>query len=104
MVIEILIFNSIKRPFVGAIHTRCHGYKLTMMQAIGSHLLGLVFLAGAYLGWAAIGQLLTGWYPFFWLDAAEVGSEEAVTVYCIGFVLLAPLSKSILSKLRMSLH
>lgn len=62
-------------------------------QAIGSHLLGLVFLSGMYLGWAAIGKLLTGWFPFFWLDFEQVGSEEAVTAYCIGFVILAPLSK-----------
>lgn len=66
-----------------------------MIQAIGSHLLSLVFLSGLYLGWAAIGQLLTGWYPFFWLDKEQVGSEEAVTAYCIGFVILAPLSKSL---------
>ena len=56
-------------------------------------MLGLVFLAGLYLGWAAIGQLLTGWFPFFWLDVEQVGSEEAVTAYSIGFVILAPLSK-----------
>ncbi|KAK5996770.1 hypothetical protein PT974_02112 [Cladobotryum mycophilum] len=75
MVIEILLFNSIKRPF-----------------AIGYHLFGLIFFSGLYLGWAAIGKTLTDWYPFFWLDEAEVGSQEAVIFYSIGFVLLAPIS------------
>lgn len=67
--------------------------KTDLSQAIGSHLLGLVFLSGMYLGWAAIGELLTGWYAFFWLDSEQVGSEEAVTAYCMGFVILAPLSE-----------
>ncbi|KAH7127467.1 hypothetical protein EDB81DRAFT_662623 [Dactylonectria macrodidyma] len=74
MVIEVFWLNSIKRP-----------------NAIGTHVLGLLFLAGLYLGWAAIGHLLTGWFPFFWLDEAQVGSQEAVAAYCIGFVLLAPM-------------
>jgi hypothetical protein len=46
-----------------------------------------------YLGWAAIGKALTGWYAFDWLDKGKVGSEEAVTAYCIGFVFLAPISE-----------
>ncbi|KAL2203843.1 hypothetical protein CC79DRAFT_1371864 [Sarocladium strictum] len=74
MVIEILFLNSIKRPF-----------------AIGSHLLGLVVSSGLYLAWAALGKYVTGWDAFFWLNKEEVGSEEAVTAYCMGFVLLAPL-------------
>jgi hypothetical protein len=63
-----------------------------MFQAIGSHLFGLVVSSGLYLGWASLGKYLTGWDAFFWLDKEEVGSEEAVTAYCMGFVLLAPLS------------
>ncbi|UKZ80309.1 hypothetical protein TrVFT333_008067 [Trichoderma virens FT-333] len=74
MVIEILFLNSIKRPFT-----------------IGAYIFALVVLAGLYLGWAIIGHAATGVYPFFWLDEAEVGSQEAVTAYCIGFVLLAPI-------------
>ncbi|KAK7419690.1 hypothetical protein QQZ08_010777 [Neonectria magnoliae] len=74
MVTEIFWLNSIKRPI-----------------AIVSHIFGLIFLAGIYLGWAAIGTLITDWYPFFWLDESLVGSQEAVTAYCIGFVLLAPI-------------
>lgn len=50
--------------------------------------------AGLYLGWAAIGKAVTGWDAFFWLSQKEVGSREAVTTYSLGFVLLAPLSKS----------
>ena len=67
---------------------------LTIFQWIGSHLFGLEFSAGLYLAWAGIGIYLTGWYPFFWLDEIAVGSTEAVTAYSIGFVLLAPISKS----------
>ncbi|KAH6610042.1 hypothetical protein Trco_000062 [Trichoderma cornu-damae] len=75
MVIEILLLNSIKRPL-----------------AIGAYILGVMILAGLYLGWATIGHAATGVYAFFWLDKAVVGSQEAVTAYCIGFVLLAPLA------------
>ncbi|GJN72558.1 hypothetical protein PLICBS_006631 [Purpureocillium lilacinum] len=72
MAIEILFFNSIKRPF-----------------ALGSHFVGLMAMCGLYLGWAAIGKALTGEFPFFWLDEEEVGSKEAVTTYCVGFVFLS---------------
>ncbi|KAL7929650.1 hypothetical protein V8C35DRAFT_284156 [Trichoderma chlorosporum] len=75
MVIEILFLNSIRRP-----------------STIGAFLFALVVLAGLYLGWAIIGHAATGVYPFFWLDPTQVGSQEAVTAYCIGFVLLAPIS------------
>lgn len=92
MVIEILLLNSIRRPFVSTQHRSRD--RADPAQAVGSHLMGLVFLSGMYLGWAAMGNLLTGWYPFFWLDKEQVGSEEAVTAYCMGFVILAPLSES----------
>ncbi|KAL7944189.1 hypothetical protein V8C42DRAFT_358426 [Trichoderma barbatum] len=75
MVIEILFLNSIKRPIT-----------------IGAYLFGLVIFAGLYLGWATIGHAATGLYSFFWLDQALAGSQEAVAAYCIGFVLLAPIS------------
>ncbi|KAF4976879.1 hypothetical protein FZEAL_6521 [Fusarium zealandicum] len=74
MVIEIIWLNSIRRPY-----------------AIGMHLFGLMFSAAVYLGWAAFGHLVTNYFPFFWLDEDEVGSNEAVTLYCIGFVFLAPI-------------
>ena len=70
------------------------GTTLTVLQALGYHFLGLVFNSGLYLAWAAVGKALTGTSPFFWLDEAEVGSKEAVTAYCIGFVCLAPTSES----------
>lgn len=72
-----------------------------MIQAIGLHLLGLMVDAAIYLGWAAFGHLVTNWYAFFWLDKSEVGSDEAVTLYSIGFVFLAPISKCSL-KMAMS--
>jgi hypothetical protein len=64
-----------------------------LLQAVGTHFLGLLFFSGLYLGWAAIGKKLTGWAAFGWLDKDVVGSTEAVTAYCIGFVALAPLSE-----------
>ncbi|KAH8130553.1 hypothetical protein FP744_10003857 [Trichoderma asperellum] len=75
MIIEILFLNSIKRPF-----------------SIYAHIFSLLVLAGLFLAWAAIGRAATGVYSFFWLDPQEVGSQEAVAAYCIGFVLLAPIS------------
>ncbi|QPC71377.1 hypothetical protein HYE68_002129 [Fusarium pseudograminearum] len=74
MVIEILCLNSIRRPY-----------------AVGLHLIGILFFATAYLGWAAFGRLVTDYFPFFWLDKKQVGSDEAITLYSIGFVLLMPI-------------
>ncbi|KAK0767133.1 hypothetical protein N5P37_000866 [Trichoderma harzianum] len=74
MVFEILFLNSIRRP-----------------STISAYLFALMVFAGLYLGWAYIGHAATGIYPFFWLDPAEAGSQEAVTAYAIGFVLLAPI-------------
>ncbi|KAG5950631.1 hypothetical protein E4U53_004712, partial [Claviceps sorghi] len=61
--------------------------------SVGSHMLSLMGLSGLYLAWAAVGKSVTGEYPFFWMDEAQVGSKEAVSLYSIGFVLLAPMSK-----------
>lgn len=63
------------------------------LQAVGTHFLGVLFFSGLYLGWAAIGKVLTGWSAFGWLDKDVVGSTEAVTAYSIGFLALAPLSE-----------
>ena len=49
--------------------------------------------SGLYLGWAVLGHKLTRWYAFFFLNTKEVGTIEAVWLYSIGFVLLAPFSK-----------
>ena len=94
MVLEMLLFNSIKRPIVRSPSPVPGRISLTVSQALGTHFLGLMFNSGLYLAWAAVGKALTGLLPFFWLDAAEVGSKEAVTAYCMGFVLLAPASES----------
>ncbi|KJZ71358.1 hypothetical protein HIM_09241 [Hirsutella minnesotensis 3608] len=74
MVLEIIFLNSAKRP-----------------QALGSHFFGLMVNAGLYLAWAACGKAWTGADAFFWLNEEEVGSKEAVTAYCMGFVLLSPI-------------
>lgn len=57
-----------------------------------------MFFSGLYLGWAAIGSVLTGVYPFFWLNEDEVGSREAVVANCIGFVALSPFGESNMPK------
>ncbi|KAK2731475.1 hypothetical protein CKAH01_08895 [Colletotrichum kahawae] len=72
--IEIFWLNSIKRPL-----------------AVGAHTLGVIFFAGLYLGWAAIGKIETGADAFYWLDQKVVGSREAVVAASIGFVILAPI-------------
>lgn len=36
---------------------------------------------------------MTGCFPFHWMNVGEMGSIEAVTVSCSGFVLLAPISE-----------
>ncbi|EFQ35720.1 uncharacterized protein GLRG_10875 [Colletotrichum graminicola M1.001] len=74
---EIFYLNSIKRPW-----------------AVGAHTLGVIFFAGLYLGWAAIGKLETGADAFYWLNEKEVGSREAVVASSIGFVILAPIMYS----------
>ncbi|EGX88298.1 hypothetical protein CCM_08341 [Cordyceps militaris CM01] len=81
MLIETIFFNSIKTP-----------------QSLGSHVLGLVSMSGLYLPWAALGGHLTGCYPFFWLNPDFVGSKEAVALYCLGFLGLAPLNLVFLLK------
>jgi hypothetical protein len=52
-----------------------------------------MFFSALYLGWAFLGHTLTGWFPFFFLSTKEVGTSEAVWLYSIGFVLLAPFSE-----------
>ncbi|TQV93680.1 hypothetical protein V2A60_004149 [Cordyceps javanica] len=74
MIIEIIFFNSIKRP-----------------QKIGSHVLCLSWICAMYLGWAALGGHLTGCFTFYWLNPKFVGSMEAVALYCVAFIGLAPL-------------
>lgn len=49
--------------------------------------------AAAYLGYAAIGKLLTGHSAFFFLDEDVVGSKEKVAAYCIGFISMAAASE-----------
>ncbi|KAK1981765.1 hypothetical protein LZ30DRAFT_749833 [Colletotrichum cereale] len=73
-IFEIFYLNSVKRPW-----------------AVGAHTLGVIFFAGLYLGWAAIGKLETGADAFYWLNEKEVGSREAVVASSIGFVILAPI-------------
>lgn len=73
-VFEIFVLNSIKRP-----------------ASTSPIVFGLILLSFLYLGWAAIGQLVTGCYAFFWLSEEEAGSRETVVAYCIIFVLMAPI-------------
>lgn len=68
---------------------------MTMIQTVGIYLIAIIFCATIYLGWAAFGRLVTDYCAFFWLDKSEVGSDEAITLYSIGFVFLMPISKSI---------
>ncbi|KAL7821214.1 hypothetical protein V8C44DRAFT_353880 [Trichoderma aethiopicum] len=75
MVAEVLFLNSIRRP-----------------NGIGGYLFALLVFAALYIGWAFIGHAATGVWPFFFLDAAQVGSTEAVVADSIGFALLAPIA------------
>ncbi|KAL2264110.1 hypothetical protein VTK26DRAFT_1979 [Humicola hyalothermophila] len=40
---------------------------------------------GLQLGWGKLGKTLTGQYPFFWMDPAEVGRLSVVLGYVSGF-------------------
>jgi hypothetical protein len=71
---------------------------MTMIQTVGIYLIAIIFCATIYLGWAAFGRLVTDYCAFFWLDKSEVGSDEAITLYSIGFVFLMPISESIDSR------
>ncbi|KAL6880809.1 hypothetical protein J3F83DRAFT_710679 [Trichoderma novae-zelandiae] len=75
MVTEILLLNSIRRP-----------------NGIGGYIFALVVFAALYIGWAFVGHAATNVWPFFFFDATQVGSTEAVVAYSIGFVLLAPIA------------
>ncbi|PSS05221.1 hypothetical protein BD289DRAFT_501848 [Coniella lustricola] len=70
--IETLFLNSMRRQ-----------------EPVPSHLFGIMAAAALYLVFGAIGKLLTGHNPFFWMDESIVGSKEKVAGYCVGFVSLA---------------
>ncbi|ESA42927.1 hypothetical protein GE21DRAFT_5982 [Neurospora crassa] len=70
---EIMFLNSIKRQI--PVHT---------------HIIGLVVLLCAYLGWAAFGKLFIGRAPYFWLDPEVVRYRELMFAYCALFVALGP--------------
>ncbi len=57
-----------------------------------SHIFAVQFLAALYLGWAAIGKMITGHSAFFWMDEQLAGAPEIVAAYCIGFIFLATVS------------
>lgn len=59
-----------------------------------THLIGLVVLLCAYLGWAAFGKLFIGRAPYFWLDPEIVRYRELMFGYCALFVALGPACKS----------
>lgn len=58
-----------------------------------THIIGLVFLLCAYLGWAAFGKLSIGRAPYFWLDP-EIVPYKLIFGYCALFVALGPACKS----------
>ncbi|KAM7195766.1 hypothetical protein V8F20_007336 [Naviculisporaceae sp. PSN 640] len=68
---EVLFLNSVRRQV-----------------PVPIHLFMVVFFLGWYLGWAAIGQMLTGYPPFFWMDRKAVGKNEIVAAYAVGFISL----------------
>ncbi len=50
----------------------------------------MAFLA-VYLGWAAVGKLVTGHSPYFFLDPDVVSSSLRIILHYAGFVALGPL-------------
>ncbi|PHH75286.1 hypothetical protein CDD80_2503 [Ophiocordyceps camponoti-rufipedis] len=73
-------------------------YCLVSLYGVTSGLMILetLFLNSTKRPIAAVGQSLTEVYPFFWMDEEEVGSKEAVTAYCIAFVLLSQIMYTLL--------
>ncbi|KAL2133072.1 hypothetical protein VTI74DRAFT_2976 [Chaetomium olivicolor] len=59
-------------------------------RPLSSQVLPVVFLLSNYLGWAAIGNTMTGHYPFFWMDPQEMGGTKLVAAYGSGFVAMGP--------------
>ncbi|EGO59271.1 hypothetical protein NEUTE1DRAFT_40570 [Neurospora tetrasperma FGSC 2508] len=57
---------------------------------VHTHIIGLVVLLCAYLGWAAFGKLFIGRAPYFWLDPEIVRYRELMFGYCALFVALGP--------------
>jgi len=59
-----------------------------------SHVFSTMSVLAGYLGWAAIGNTMTGRYPFFWMDPSLMGSTGLVAAYAAGFVAMGPASES----------
>ncbi|KAK3318809.1 hypothetical protein B0H66DRAFT_603375 [Apodospora peruviana] len=70
---EMMVLNSVRRQV-----------------PVRSHIFWLMFALSLYLVWAAIGSILTGHYPFFWMNREEMGKTEIVSAYAAGFVLMGP--------------
>ncbi|KAK4189435.1 hypothetical protein QBC35DRAFT_545788 [Podospora australis] len=70
---EIFVLNSIRRQI-----------------PVPSHTFAIVLFLSAYLGWAAFGKLLTGVYPYFWMDPEVIKKTEYIAAYVTGFVGLGP--------------
>ncbi|KAK0715068.1 hypothetical protein B0H67DRAFT_233442 [Lasiosphaeris hirsuta] len=69
--IEILGLNSIRRQV-----------------PVASHVFSIMFILAGYLGWAAFGKILTGEYPYFWMDPEKMEYTEIVVGYSASFVIL----------------
>ncbi|KAI5921503.1 hypothetical protein F4810DRAFT_712541 [Camillea tinctor] len=73
-VIEIFFLNSIRRQ-----------------TPVAGHAVGVMFLSGVYLAWAAIGKSLTGHAGLFFIDPKHMGDfPEASIAACIAFIALSP--------------
>ncbi|KAB5545861.1 hypothetical protein GE09DRAFT_1224810 [Coniochaeta sp. 2T2.1] len=76
---EVMFLNNVKRQV-----------------PITGHVLGLAALPAAYVNWTAVGKVMTGRSPYWFLDPDVVDGLSWMVLYAAGFVALGPLGFALL--------
>lgn len=98
---EVLFLNTITHQHVRPLRP-FHSRRMTngSWQVVASHVCSTVLLLVGYLGWAAVGNTMTGQYPFFWMDPQVMGSPKLVAACGAGFVGMGAAGESLSASYR----